>query len=160
MKYRYLTFQELDLLHDDFSDFLYTEGINRFEWNVLQDQQSRDALSLLGKYSDLTFKKVIEDIQYLSYRSKSELISFKCKPNKMVVIHLKSVGNDQLDLNDESSWQEIKQPGMYTFHCAKTIKPYTEDRESDLFKLMESGCYPTDFQLFQTLNIVRKSYEN
>lgn len=160
MKYRYLTYQELDILSDDFNEFLYQEGINSFEWSVLQDQQSMEALNLLGKYSDLTFEKVLQDIQYLGYKKKGEIASFKCQADKMVIIRLKSVGKTELNFNDLNELEVLKQKNLLTFKCSKTVNRYAENRESDIFKLIEFGCFATDQKLFNSLSIIRKSYEN
>jgi len=160
MKYRYLTFQELDLLSEDFNEFLYQEGINSFEWNVLQDQQSSDALNLLEKYSDITFERILQDIQYLNYRSDKEIVSFECQTDKMVIIRLKSTGKNNLDLTNFNELSQIQHKGMLTFKCSKSINAYAENRESDIFKLIESGCIASDPRMFKSLSIIRKSYEN
>ena len=76
MKYRYLTYQELDLLRYDFQDFLYQERTTHYEWKVLQDQHSKVALNLLSKYSDITFDKVMQDISYLYFNDGFEIKSF------------------------------------------------------------------------------------
>ncbi|KAA3644328.1 MAG: hypothetical protein DWP98_12415 [Bacteroidetes bacterium] len=160
MRYRYLTYQELDMLQEDFNEFLYQEGINKFEWYILQDQQSVDALKLLGKYSELTFEKVMQDISYLYYYDGFQLKSFECQTNRMLVISFKTSNNTKLDFNSTSGLSLNPNQGLISYKCSKTISDYVEDRESDIFKLIEAGCIPTDHKIFKQLSFLRKSYQN
>lgn len=160
MKYRYLTYKELDLLQEDFSEFLYQEGINQFEWQVLQDQQSADALYLLEKYSDLTFEKVMHDIHYLTFRSANKIMAFQCEPKKMIVLSLKSNSPISMDRIANIGLLEDNKEMLLSYKCGKEIRSYSEDRECDIFRLIEGGCFPSDSSLFNSLNLIRKSFQN
>lgn len=160
MKYRYLTYKELDLLQEDFSEFLYQEGINQYEWNILQDQQSTEALFLLEKYSDLTFEKVMHDIHYLTFKSANKIMAFQCEPNKMIVLSLKSNGPVSMESIAQIGLQEDNGESLLSYKCGKEVRVYSEDRESDIFKLVEGGCFPSDESLFNSLSLIRKSFQN
>jgi len=160
MKYRCLTYEEFDLLKTDFSDFLYQEGISNYEWKLLQDQYSSNAIALLERYSDLTFEKVIQEVKYLEGRKKKSLYSICCFEEHMEIIGIEIPSFSSVDLTDISSIESIHAMDLSAYRSFKKQIYYNVSREHHIFQLIESGFYVVDERSFNCLSLLRQSYEN
>lgn len=160
MKYRCLTYQEFDILSTDFKDFLYSEGINTFEWRLLQDQYSDDAFELLKKYSDLTFDKLIKDVQYLEYRTEKQLLLYQCKETYYTIIGVEIPKNSPINLTDFKSIETISKKDLHACKSFKLNSRYQENREQEIFNFIEAGYYIVDEKVFKQINLFRQTHLN
>lgn len=160
MKYRYLTYQELTVVEDDFSNYLYDHGFNQYEWKVLQDQNSDQALSLLEDYSDLIFDRLVQNVEYLEYRSDKQLRAIEVHKDHMVSIGIQIPEKSNIDLTDISSLSEIEESEEQPYRCFKEVTPYNTDRDHEVFDLIESGCYVVDSSVFEQLSLLRLAFQN
>ena len=160
MKYRCLTYQEFDLLSTDFNDFLYSEGINTYEWRILQDQYSDDAFDLLKKYSDLTFDKLIKEVQYLEYRSEKQLLLYECRENYYTIIGIEIPKNSSISLTDLKSIKSVSKKERHACKSFKLNTPYQQNREQEIFNFIEAGYYIVDEKAFKQINLFRQTYLN
>ncbi len=161
MKYRYLTYQELEIVKEDFSDFLYHNGMNTYEWNVIQDQQSKFALKILMEFSDLTFDRVFSEINYLNFKSKDGLIAVQFETFKMNVIQLKSRGENCTKTKNTEYSDLFKDINLQSqFLCSKTSSDYKTERGLVIFDLIEQGYIPADEKLYQQLFQSRLASQN
>lgn len=160
MKYRCLTYKEFDLLSTDFSNFLYAEGINSYEWKILQDQYSDDAIKLLKKYSDLIFDKVMKGVQYLEYRTAKKLLLVECREEQFVTIGIEIPINCPINLTDLNS---VKDQSKNELHVCKTFElhsTYLTSREEEIFNFIEAGYYIVDEKTYKEINFFRRAYLN
>lgn len=155
-----MTYQEFSVVEDDFSNFLYDQGFNRYEWNILQDQDSEQALSLLGDYSDRIFDRLVKDVQYLEFRSDKQLRAIECHTDHMVSIGIQVPDKSTLNLTDISSLIELNKRDTEPYRCFKEIYHYNTDRDHEIFDLIEAGCYVVDSSVFEQLNLLRVSFQN
>lgn len=160
MKYRYLTYQELTVVEDDFSNFLYDHGFSQFEWKVLQDQYSDQALSMLGDYSDLIFDRLVKDVKYLEFRSAKQLRAIECHTDHMISIGIQLPDKSSLNLTDLASLSCIDKSDSQAYKCFKEIHNYSSDRDHEIFELIEAGCYVVDASVFEQLNRLRVTFQN
>lgn len=152
MKYRCLTYQEFALMEADFSEFLYEEKISYFEWKVLQDQHSQQAQHLLKKYSDLTFDKVMKDIECLQFRSNHKVSTIYFKSSAYVKIEIESLTQKYIDFNQPLEKVLTKRKSSIPLKVKKSVKNYEESRENKIFQLIESGFYVVPFSSFQQVD--------
>lgn len=159
MKYRFLTNNELDLLEDDFHDFLHMEGIPAKEWKEYHKDSPEDAKQLLAKFSEKVFLKVLEDVEYLEHRSAKSLRLFECQKDKMIMIGLDIDQESKLDFTDPKSFPHPleNQKAMKTFQLERE---YELLREDEIYHLMECGCYVVDGEVFNQISLQRKSAQN
>lgn len=148
------------MVEDDFSNYLYDHGFNQFEWRVLQDQNSDQALSLLGEYSDQLFDRMVKDVKYLEFRSDRHLRVIECHKDYMVSIGIELPERSIIDLTNIESLKEVDPNEQYPYKCFKEKRPYNTDRDQDIFDLIESGCYVVDSFVFEQLNLLRVSFQN
>jgi len=160
MKYRRLTYQELELLESDFSDFLYHHGFNRFEWRVLQDQHSGQALKLLHKYSDQTFEKVMREVKYLQLRTKELIRTIQFKSKEYVQIDVLQEKEAQLDFSSSESLGQIPGDFFGPLRIKKSVNPYQTERENIIFNLIESGYYVVSRKVYVAFDHLRKAEQN
>ncbi len=160
MKYRNLTFQELSVMEDDFSEYLYSKGFNRYEWNFFQDYAPIQAIKMIGQYSDIAFEKVMQNIQFLSHREKNEVISYNFKSFEFEKITISILNNSFFDFRKELP----KNYELSNFHlgCSytKVVEPCAKSREKTIFELIERGFMASDNKLHVTLKSLRKASLN
>lgn len=160
MKYRFLTYQEFDLLKDDFYNYLYDFGFNDFEWKLFSDYAPTEAINLIEDYSDDIFDRLIKDVKYLEYRSDKELQVIECKEEKMVTIGLNVPLNSKVNLTDLESIKSLEVSDCEGYKCFKEIKEYSENRDQTVFRLIEKGYQVVNNKLFEHLNFLRLSFQN
>ncbi len=160
MKYRYLTYQELTVMNEDFSDFLYAEGFSGYDWKVLQDQHSEQALNMLSRYSDETFEKVMQSVKYLEYRSSDQLIAFECLEEDITAIGIKAPQQLQFDFTQIQSLSLVEQNFWSGFKCFKEVRPYIKNREDEVFQLIEAGHFVSSQENYRYLENLRLLNQN
>lgn len=146
------------MFNDDFLDFLYANGINRFEWRLLLDYSSDEALKILGTYSEQTFEKVMKTVNFLERRTNSTLEIINCTKNQMVSIFLEVPSTSNIDLLEFDS--SYKPNIVNSLKSSKLISNYVKSREKDIFTLIESGYKVVDKMLFTQLSDLRLSQLN
>lgn len=147
-------------MQDDFVDFLHQNGINEFEWSILQDQYSDTAQVLLGNYSDQAFDKVMQAVDFLEYRNSKVLRVIKCTANLMHVVGIDVPQSSSIDLLNVSCLSSISALDLSGFKSFRKNQVYERSREHHIFKLIESGYTVTDDRCFQLLNSMRQHYLN
>ena len=160
MKYRCLTYQEFEVLEADFSDFLHDQGFNYYEWKVLQDQDSYVASTLLKEYSDLTFDKVMREIDCLQFRTTKTIRTIYFKVNHYVEIDVIKENNSSLDFTQPSSQDLFDKNIFEPFRIKKSIHHYEGVREEKIFNLIENGYYVVPKDTFLHINNLRKIQQN
>ena len=160
MKYRYLTDQELQILEKDFVQFLVANGIDNDEWVRVNEESKEKALEIVGLFSDVVIEKAIENIKYLEYRSAKSLKIFHCKDEEISLIGLDIDENSTLDFTEANSAEKAINEGTDAIKTYKTKKAYHPSRTEELFKMMDAGCYIVDGKFYNTLNHLRKVYQN
>lgn len=160
MRYRNLTFQELTVMREDFSEFLYTEGFSGYDWKILQDQHSEQAVDMLSRYSEHTFEKVMQSVQYLEYRNQNQLIAYKCLDDDISAIGIKAPEKLQFDFTSIQSLEVLEQNFWSGFKCFKEVRPYIQNREEEVFQLIEAGHYVSTKENYHYLESLRLLNQN
>ncbi len=160
MKYRRLTYQEFDLLKDDFQEYLYSQKLSSFEWRVLQDQYSSNAQIILEKYSDITFEKVFRDVQYLEIRKPKKLCVTHFNKDNCITLGIEVPSFSSLDLTDIDSLTNLNTIDLGGYRSFKKDEFYSINKETKVFEMIENGAYVVNSNSFDFLRLVRQSYQN
>lgn len=155
MKYRCLTYQELDIAEDGFIDFLYEHGTNRFEWNILNDQSHVWASNLLEEFSDLIFDNMLKDIEYIKLNAGDELLCFELKSDEYTLIRLKSDNDFHHSINSSSLESDLSK-----MKCSISNNHYSTSKEKLCFYLLENGGEIGNGNTFTTLKQLRLINQN
>jgi hypothetical protein len=155
LKYRRLGLDELDLLKDEFIQFLVVNGIVPTEWERLKKDNSADVNVWIEQFSDIVIEKVLKNITYLEYREPNQLLFFKCSEAEIELASIRSEGIDLMTLSMSNLITDlINLKGIKGLYKNKTYKP---NREEEVFRMVQSGALITDGKLFETLkHLLRK----
>ncbi|HLS30224.1 MAG TPA: DUF6495 family protein [Flavobacteriaceae bacterium] len=148
MKYARLTKEQLEEMHEEFSTFLATQGIDAKEWTEIKAQNPDLAEEEIDIFSDLVWDKVLQRVKYLEHFSKQQIFLFKTEEFQISLIALK-VDNSAIDLLTPEGYQWLRnnlkddQVTIYT-----STKPIGEERNSDIFALIKQGANITKGELY------------
>jgi cag pathogenicity island protein 24 len=143
-KYRLLNQEELEILKDEFVQFLISNGIDAPKWLAIKDLDQNEAQLWISKFSDIVLQKSLEKIQYLEFRSAHRLMLFHCQKE---CIQLAAVTSEHTDLSDFGEKEMVAsiQSDLAMFTQTKTYQP---DRETEIFGMLQNGALVTDESLF------------
>src|SRR5215471_10228918 len=91
MKYKRLTKEQFEALHQEFSNFLASQSIDKAEWDVLKVEKPEVAEQELDVFSDLIWEGVLTSASYLEHFSKNHIFLFHCQETFMQSIVIKTL---------------------------------------------------------------------
>lgn len=147
MKYRCLSNEELSELEKEFKHFLISNGVHTEEWERLNKTKSKKVTELVEMFSDIVLDKALKNIKFLEHATSQDIKSFKCDDDKMVLIGITSK-NKKIDFTKDSLADFADELDIF-----KTSKPYHNERELEVFELLQSGCSIIDEARFNKLEV-------
>ena len=157
MKYKRLTKEQFESLHNEFINFLATQTIDKKEWDTIKIEKPEVAEQELDVFSDLVWEGVLSKTEYLEHFSKNHIFLFQCFDTYVKSIVLKSLVPETNLLTKEGlQWLS---DNMFTETIEMKIgkKEFTEDRNQSLFELIQQGSFLSDGQLFKQVNSIIES---
>ncbi|MDX1828147.1 MAG: DUF6495 family protein [Lutibacter sp.] len=151
MKYRQLTKEQFQELNLEFSKFLATQQIDKNEWEQLKNERPEIAEEELAIFSDLVWDDVLSKTNYIEHISEHHLNVFKCYSKEIVRIYVKCTNASKNFLKEDDFNWFLKNPLDETFEYYKASKKYLEERNLEIFKLIEMGGQISDGKLFDSL---------
>lgn len=152
MKYKRLTKEQFESLHEEFANFLATQSIDKKEWDEIKTNKPEVAEQELDVFSDLIWEGVLNNTQFLEHFSKSHIFLFHTQETMIQSIVLKSL-LPETDLMTVEGLQWLSD-NMFTdnveIHLGK--KEYTEERNAAIFDLIAQGSILSDGQLYIQIN--------
>ena len=149
MKYKRLTKEQFEELHQEFINFLATQSITADEWESIKADKPEVAEQELDVFSELVWEGVLQKVQYLENISKQHLYLFETAEAEIRLIGLK-VLNESVDLTTKEGFgwlrENLMDDSVELFHANKA---YTEDPLMDRFQLIEQGAVITKGDLFR-----------
>lgn len=151
MKYRQLTKEQLESLHHEFAQFLATQKIDVKEWKEIKANQPKLAEEELNIFSDMVWEDVLSKVIYLEHFSQKSLNLFKCEAT---FIHRIVINIDKdIDLLSQEGYTWLlrhPQDDQVTFLEGK--KAYQDERNKELFDLIEKGSTISKGELYEYFN--------
>lgn len=149
MKYRRLSKQQLEELHQEFINFLATQSVTGEEWKQLKKDKPEVAEDEIDIFSDLIWEGVLTKVSYLENISAQHMHLFYCTEKEMKLISVK-VMNPDIDLTTSIGFSWFKKNWQSDFvEYLTAAKAYTEDKNVDKFKLLEQGAGITKGDLYK-----------
>lgn len=152
MKYKRLTKEQFESLHEEFANFLATQQIDKNEWEQLKNENPELAEQELDVFSDLIWEGVLINTKFLEHFSKSHIFLFHCQEKFIQSIVLKSF-DESADFmtKDGLKWLgENMFTDMVEIHLGK--KNYDQERNPAIFDLITQGAILSDGQLYIQMN--------
>lgn len=151
MKYIRLTKEQLEELHPEFSRFLASQSIDKTEWDTIKAEKPEVAEQEIDVFSDLVWEGVLEQAEWLEHYSKNHIFLFKMNKENMesIIIHAHGAPVDFLTeeglmwLNENIFAKEV--------NVTRGQKPFGEDRNAEIFSLMQQGATLSDGTLYKQL---------
>ena len=149
MKYRRLSKEQFEELHQEFINFLATQSITAQEWTTIKSEKPEVAEEEMDVFSDLIWEGVLSKVNYLENVSEQQMHLFKLAEKEMKLISVK-VMNPKIDLRTNEGFSWFKKNWQSDFVDYLTAsKAYSGDKNLDKFKLIEQGAVITKGALFQ-----------
>lgn len=151
MKYRQLTKEQFEALHEEFATFLATQSIDVNEWNQIKKERPHVAEDEMNVFSDVVWDDVLTKTNYLEHFSKQSLNLFKCDEQNIHRIFVKV--NTDINLLEKEGFEWLmSNPTDANVDYFTGTKSYSDDRNSELFALIEKGSTISKGELFTYFN--------
>ncbi len=140
MKYRQLTTEQLNEMHEEFAMFLATQKIDSDKWQEIKDTKPEVVAEEVNLFSDLVWEKVLGKINYLTHFVGTNLNLFRFDSELINRIVIKS-SKENFDFSKKEDYQWfIDNSKDKSFEYFKGQKTYFKDRNIEIFELIEKGC--------------------
>ncbi len=157
MKYKRLTKEQFEALHQEFINFLASQSIDKGEWDKIKTDKPEVAEQELDVFSDLIWEGVLTNANYLEHFSKNHIFLFHCQEKLIQSIVLKSL-ESHVDFMQKEGLQWLS-GNMFTdaveIHLGK--KEYQEERNTAIFDLISQGAILSDGQLYLQIHSIINS---
>ncbi|RKS02459.1 DUF6495 family protein [Flavobacterium sp. 102] len=157
MKYKRLTKEQFEALHQEFSNFLATQSIDKGEWDKIKADNPEVAEQELDVFSDLIWEGVLSNAQYLEHFSKNHIFLFHCQEKFIQSIVLKAL-EPEVNFLEKEGLQWLSD-NLFTdtveIHLGK--KEYEDNRNTSIFDLITQGAILSDGQLYLQINGIIQS---
>ena len=157
MKYRLLSKEQFEALHQEFSNFLATNGIDKKKWDAMKASEPKKVIGFLEKFSDIVWENVLNKTQFLEHFSKDSLNLFHCTLNSIDRIVVRVEKNDfDFEKPEDFTWF-VDHSNDSSIKYFKGTKDYNESRNEELFSIIEQGAVLGDGKLYSSINQLIKS---
>ena len=149
MKYRRLTKEQFEELHEEFINFLATQSITADEWSKLKLEKPELAGKEMDVFSDLIWEGVLSRVKYLENISSKHMYLFQVLNNSISLIGVK-INIDLIDLTTKEGFSWLRENLMSeNVEIFNSKKEFSEDIKLNVFKLIEQGASITKGELFK-----------
>ncbi|MDA8531915.1 DUF6495 family protein [Flavobacteriaceae bacterium] len=149
MKYRRLTKEQFEELHQEFINFLATQSITGEEWTKIKTEQPKVAEEEMDIFSDLVWEGVLGKVKYLENIAPQHLYLFQIKASTIALIGLKiNLPSVDLTTREGFSWlrEHLMDNSVEIFDAEKEIEG---EKNKNIFELIEKGAQITKGELFK-----------
>ena len=155
MKYRQLTKEQFESLHQEFAQFLATQSIDVKEWDDIKKNKPNLAIQEMNIFSDIVWEDVLSKTHYLEHLSETTANFFKCDENDIHRIAIKVNWDINLLKQEGFEWL-MKNPMDNSVDIFKGSKTYKTERNNEIFALIEKGSSITKgkvYNYFEALSL-------
>lgn len=148
MKYRQLTKEQFEGLHEEFARFLASQNIDKKEWDELKEEKPHVAEDEMNVFSDVVWDDVLTKTEYLEHFSPKVVNLFKCDEKEIhrIVINI----NKEVNVLEQEGFEWLlKNPQDEAIEFLRGSKPYQEERNVELFDLIEKGSTISKGELYE-----------
>lgn len=157
MKYRQLTKEQFEELHEEFARFLASQKIDAKEWELLKKEKPKVAEDELNVFSDVVWDDVLTKTEFIEHYSKVSINLFKCQKTLIERIMVKTTNTDINFLTKSGIEWLSSNAGDTSLEYFYAHKDYSKERNIELFELVEKGGIITKGHLYSSLaEIIKK----
>ncbi|CAM4320715.1 DUF6495 family protein [Gillisia limnaea] len=157
MKYSRLTKEQFEELHQEFINFLASQSITAKEWEEIKRDKPKLAEDEMDVFSDLIWEGVLDKVTYLEHFSTQQMFLFEITQVEINLIGIK-IENEAIDITRREGYQWLQKNLMDdAVNLYTSSKVLSEDRNKDIFALIQQGAVITKGDLFQYFDKVVNS---
>ena len=134
-----LTEEELNVLSEDFTQFLVVQGIDDESWRKMNLDNKEKAIQIVEIFSDTVLAKVYSKIKYLSYVSDKVYSIFRINKDNMNLILIKST-EPTFAFKNENLIPELLNNHPNSWELYSSTKQLGEKVTDEIHKLVTQGC--------------------
>lgn len=150
-KYRLLTHEELIEFEKEFIDFLIVNGITAPDWVKMKEAQPKDAVKIIGSFSDVIFEGTMRKIEFLEIRTSKEVRCFHCLNEKMVLVGMRVPKESEMDFTNPEMLEMAVSVPPKNLEFFTAEKKFEDNRERELFEMTQVGCSIADGRLYKSI---------
>jgi len=150
-KYRSLTNDELESMEKEFVDFLVLNGITGEDWEKLKKDNPEDAEGICEAFSDVVFTKILKQCRYIENHSPQHLVAIFCDESEMHLQGLEAPSDSPIDFTNPDDFERLKINPPAGIQRLKSQKKYSQEREMELWNMLNNGFFVSDQKLYMTL---------
>jgi hypothetical protein len=157
MKYRQLTKEQFESLHNEFARFLASQSIDVKEWNLIKKEKPEVAEEEMSVFSDIVWDDVLTKTNYVEHFSETTANLFKFEESEIHRIAVKV--NWDINLLEQKGFEWLLQNPMdNSVEIFKGNKPYKSERNLEIFDLIEKGSTISKGEIFEFFtNLIQES---
>lgn len=156
MKYRQLTREQFEELHEEFARFLASQKIDKEEWKKLKAEKPEVAEDEMNIFSDVVWDDVLSKTEFIEHYSKQSINLFKCQETLIERILVKCSDSSINFLKKEGIDWLSKNAGASSLEYFYAHKNYSKERNEELFGLIEKGGIMTKGYLYTSISEIIK----
>lgn len=157
MKYKRLTKEQFEALHQEFANFLASQSIDKKEWDDIKTNKPGVAEQELDVFSDLIWEGVLTNAQFLEHFSKNHIFLFHCQEKFIDSMVLKSLVTEVDFMTKEGLQWLTDNIFTDTVEILTGKKAYEKERNESIFDLITQGTILSDGQLYLQINTILQS---
>ena len=157
MKYKRLTKEQFEALHQEFANFLASQSIDKKEWDDIKTNKPEVAEQELDVFSDLIWEGVLTNAQFLEHFSKNHIFLFHCQEKFIDSMVLKSLVTEVDFMTKEGVQWLTDNIFTDTVEILRGKKAYEKERNDAIFDLITQGTILSDVQLYLQINTILQS---
>lgn len=148
MKYARLTKEQFEEMHQEFINFLAAQSITAEEWVKIKKNKPDVAEQELDVFSDIIWEGVLNKVEFLEHFSPNQIFLFQISETSINLIAVK-IKNPGVDITTKTGYNWLQNNilddsvTMYT-----STKVISEDRNKDIFALIQQGANITQGELY------------
>ncbi len=151
MKYRQLTKEQFEELHEEFAVFLAAQQVDAKEWVEMKNNKPEVAEEEMNLFSDVVWDRVLSKAKYLEHFSSNSLNLFRCDNESIsrIVVEIEKEGIDLLKKEDFDWFANNSSDDSIEYF--KGQKPYLKERNLEIFDLIEKGSVVSSGELYEAI---------
>ena len=151
MKYRQLTKEQFEELHEEFAVFLAAQQVDVKEWVAIKKDKPEVAEEEMNLFSDVVWDRVLSKANYLEHFSPDSLNIFRFDQENIhrVVVKIDKEGINLLEKEDFEWFVNNSSDARIEYF--KGQKPYLKERNAEIFELIEKGSVVSSGELYEAI---------
>lgn len=157
MRYTRLTREQFEALSAEFATFLAAQSIDKPQWDDIKTNNLGRTDELLDLFSDLIWEGVLNGAEYLEHYSEKHVFLFHLGEARIDSVVIK-VLDEEVNLLSPNGMSFLREQLFSDLtEIRRGSKPYTLDRNADIFSLIQQGAVLSDGNFYIKLSQILDS---